>query len=206
MSISGEQSPQLAGDWEVVPIADDDRQRFMGFLSGDFDHNKDYALNALGILAAGQAYFEQNNGVDEITVISNHPAGKWPLVSKQFKVCTEFIGWNIRTRPLEEAAQAGELVVVHGDLPSPEETLALPGLESLRRRLIDDAKRRSWDGVAYVGSKRHQAGSALSIGFAEPYTGRRLEAEYSMDVLKERYGYPPPPPPPRKGGGGWNVI
>lgn len=193
------------GGWNIVSVSIEQHQRFTQLITGDYigsgDHSRYLALQTLGTLAAGHAYFNQYEDTNEITIVRTRPVSEWRQTSKQFKVCIESIGGELGRRSLESAVQNQELVTIPGPLPSPADTIAMPGLESLAGKLAHEAatERRNFrHGIGYVWMTRQKIGAALSIGYADPYTGHRFEAEFSMGLLKSQHGYPPPPLPRSK--------
>jgi hypothetical protein len=164
-----------------------------------------YALNALGILAAGQKWFDDpaRTEIDAYTIFWNSPLPVRLDTPQTGLIRALYIGWYLR-KP-EHRLEDGKLLypdrlrrdpctapltILQGEIPPPPELVALPTLEELRTRSRPAIALTA----SYVTLQRPTADAGFLLGRANPTSGERLEIDFDTAELREKYPYPPPPP------------
>lgn len=181
-------APRPAENWIIVD-AEPQRQRLIDqvLLPSDYQSH-----TALGILAAGQAYFNDHPDEENVTLFYPHPLLPRPEDTEPFYSCLSIAGHAFKySHSIDEISEAGRLVLVTGPLPSPGEIVANPGLVPAIEKLASYTVLRSPNGLGYIGLSRVAVGSSIRLGFANPFDGSHLEAEFDLTPLKEKFEFPP---------------
>lgn len=185
----------IAEHWTNVPIDPDITRNMLEKFITLSAHNSRIAL---GTLAAGQAHFEAHPDVDDVTLIYPHPMLPPPESNEPFRSCLTIPGHSFKyDNSIDELAERGDLIVLTGQLPLPGALIALPELRSAIARLTPYVPYGVSSGVGYIGLSRVTIDSIISLGFANPFTGHRIEESFNLEPAKERHGFPPSDPEPQ---------
>lgn len=195
-------SPQPASEWTLTPVDPAKNERFQSQLVDK--HEAYYGHTALRIAVTGREYFDSRPELEHVTLVHASPIDQYTSHGMQLIVGLSRQGHDLRHGSVESLARIGQLIIVDGQLPAPHEILETPGLERAKDRLATTHNTRFADGLSYIGLARAamETTSSFTLGFANPFTGYRIETEVTLAPVKEQLGFPPrlPPPPLRSGG------